>query len=779
MVVRPAAGRGLLGGLCRASHVAAAPTNCVEETMHKHLVGHCLMLSACLLAGGAPLRAQETTAQESRSSDESRSLRFQLLDEPLVPFQPLQLRSAAESNRINAEAWFSTGYLLQQRRNYLGAYRAFQQVVSYDPAALDAYDSLWRLAAGLRRYDAAVRYMLKLVELDPSRYRDLRSVLSRFGEVPEVVTILEQARNSPDLNKETPGYLVLMHKLGQLYRSAARYAESAEVYKVVLEALEKPERFQLSRDQLRGILGSTPEAVSYEAGQVFVEAGKGEEALAVLEKVRASDTENVRLSYYFARTYLKLGRAKEALAELDQYFERAGRITDPAVYELQAEIFEKLGRKDELIPMLEQADDQNTVRRYFLADQYRLAGDYEKAEKLYVALLAQDPKPEGYRGLADLYRRTEKYEELLKHLGRTWRENENDLRVVQEELDAIAEDAEAVEHIVTVLRKQLEDAPNDVLVGSIYAGAFLARLADEREAAESLYRAALERRSDAGWYFELGRMHFLAKEYQQAADVFAEASEKIEGVPLMFQIFLVRSLTLDGQTDKALETAERLQKETNYQENRDIQATLRGLSAWVYYYAKRYDEAKQAYEKLIEDYWSEWPYGLVETDGVLPNSLRDAHFALSNIYVEQGDYKRSEELLLRILADDPEDPHANNDLGYLWADQGKQLDKAEEMIRKAVEAEPDNAAYLDSLGWVLFHNKQYEQARESLKRALEQSPEGDPVMWDHLGDVHDALQESEEARHAWNKALELMEQEGKADRKRMEQIREKLKNRSP
>ena len=81
-------------------------------------------------------------------------------------------------------------------------------------------------------------------------------------------------------------------------------------------------------------------------------------------------------------------------------------------------------------------------------------------------------------------------------------------------------------------------------------------------------------------------------------------------------------------------------------------------------------------------------------------------YYLSNVYSSLGDIKKAEGELLKVLeANPPPSPQllasANNDLGYLWADEGKNLDRAESMIRNAVRFEPNNAAYLDSLGWVL------------------------------------------------------------------------------
>ncbi len=78
------------------------------------------------------------------------------------------------------------------------------------------------------------------------------------------------------------------------------------------------------------------------------------------------------------------------------------------------------------------------------------------------------------------------------------------------------------------------------------------------------------------------------------------------------------------------------------------------------------------------------------------------------------------------------------------------------MIRRAVEAEPDNAAYLDSLGWVLFRLGRFEEARPHLEKAVELlGEELDPTVLDHLGDVMAALKRWPEARRAWEGALKL------------------------
>ncbi len=123
---------------------------------------------------------------------------------------------------------------------------------------------------------------------------------------------------------------------------------------------------------------------------------------------------------------------------------------------------------------------------------------------------------------------------------------------------------------------------------------------------------------------------------------------------------------------------------------------------------------------------------------------------------------------------DPNDATANNDLGYLLADQGKRLPEAERLIRKALELDShekrsaghagvpdsDNAAYIDSLGWVLFRRGQWQSARQCLEKAVT-LPDGedDPTVWDHLGDVCFRMRDTERARNAWQRARALFELE--------------------
>jgi tetratricopeptide (TPR) repeat protein len=91
----------------------------------------------------------------------------------------------------------------------------------------------------------------------------------------------------------------------------------------------------------------------------------------------------------------------------------------------------------------------------------------------------------------------------------------------------------------------------------------------------------------------------------------------------------------------------------------------------------------------------------------------------------------------------------------MWADHNMNLDEAETMIRLALEKEPNNASYLDSLGWVEFRKGKFDQALGNLIRAAKGTEHDDPVIFEHIGDTYLKLNRVPEALESWQKALAL------------------------
>ena len=131
-----------------------------------------------------------------------------------------------------------------------------------------------------------------------------------------------------------------------------------------------------------------------------------------------------------------------------------------------------------------------------------------------------------------------------------------------------------------------------------------------------------------------------------------------------------------------------------------------------------------------------------------------AKLTLASAQQNSGDFKGAETTLRGILAESPNNPIAQNNLGYFLADRNEKLDEALKLIQEAVKSEPDNPSYLDSLGWVYFRQGKLDLAEENLKKALKYDTSS-ATIHEHLGDVYQKQGKPDLAKASWQKALTL------------------------
>ena len=117
-------------------------------------------------------------------------------------------------------------------------------------------------------------------------------------------------------------------------------------------------------------------------------------------------------------------------------------------------------------------------------------------------------------------------------------------------------------------------------------------------------------------------------------------------------------------------------------------------------------------------------------------------------------WARAEKDFLKALDFMPNQPFVLNYLGYSWVEQGKNLDRAREMIEKAVSLRRNDGYITDSLGWVLYRTAKYKEAVPHLERAVALRPQ-DPTINDHLGDAYWMVGRHREAQFQWRRALSL------------------------
>ncbi|MFC1512496.1 tetratricopeptide repeat protein [bacterium] len=128
-----------------------------------------------------------------------------------------------------------------------------------------------------------------------------------------------------------------------------------------------------------------------------------------------------------------------------------------------------------------------------------------------------------------------------------------------------------------------------------------------------------------------------------------------------------------------------------------------------------------------------------------------AYYNLGVIYEQTGKKQKAFEIFEKLLSIDNKDAAASNYVGYMLAEEGRDIDRALELINTALESEPDNYAYIDSLGWVYYKNGELSKALKELKKASKMSY--DPIIHRHLAEVLYELSRKEEAFLAYDTAL--------------------------
>jgi tetratricopeptide (TPR) repeat protein len=467
------------------------------------------------------------------------------------------------------------------------------------------------------------------------------------------------------------------------------------------------------------------------------------------------------LPLQLARVDYRAGRHDLARAKLEQYVQQHRRFGGQEPYRLLQKLMESAPSAGEGITE-KRADAKSVVDRFrdwltddpensallsFVADLSRRRGILLKAAELYEQSLEQQSTLEAYRGLIATYRELGDGEKLLNVLGRVVAKLQR-LDPLADELAKIVRDRELLKRLLDLGRKQLA-ADQAVRRGIVAACGFMAIDARQYEVADEFFEQLATSESESELFTHWGLELLLAGESDRAATVFRRTldSQLADDDEAVLLYYLAGALQLGGKTDAALRAARSAAKLRN-----DIPA-FKLRPAWILFNAGRYDEAEIAYTAWLQAFGDD--YSAPE----LRQSVRDARFVMSNICIAGKRHDEATEWLEQMLDEFPQDVGVMNDLGYLLVDRGRSLEHALRMIRRAVEAEPNNAAYRDSLGWAYYRLGQYAVAIAELKTAVSvDNP--DPIILDHLGDAQLAGGDSTAAKETWQRALVSLEAAG-------------------
>ena len=434
---------------------------------------------------------------------------------------------------------------------------------------------------------------------------------------------------------------------------------------------------------------------------IYVNAYQSELAVKEFERIVQIDSNNVEGLYNLARLY-QTTRPLKALEIYERILDRTG---DEWEILLQtAETYNSLGRYDEAAEkykhMLE-LDPSNRVLQRQLAETFGRAGKFPEAQKLLEGILEADPKNvEALSSLADVYMEQHQYDRALpmyqKLLLQERQNPEIRLRIGIAYIGQADRDSTFVDKAKPVFEKLIKDIPNDWRP-CYYLGVIAARQSKDsvaRDYFERVTRLAAWN-GDAWWY--LGSSYFDKGEYQKLVDAMLKA-EKALPKDFRMPFLLGLAYTRMDQNDLA------------------IPALHRSLE--------------------------------LKPDDL--NTLSTLALTLDGLHR----YQESDSLYERALKLDPRSHLIQNNYGYSLAERGMQLERALQMSLQAIEAEPNNESYLDTVGWVYFKLGHYDQAQQYISKAIAAGG-ASAAVYEHMGDIQYKLGEKKKAEQMWKQALEM------------------------
>lgn len=513
-------------------------------------------------------------------------------------------------------------------------------------------------------------------------------------------------------------------------------------------------------------------------------------ALEAYEELRRLWPENLQGLIALGRLYLGSGRTTEAAAVFEEALALRPQNSWLLSLLVEAQLRSDLvAEAEQSLAALLQADPGEARARLTLADLQQKRGDPRAAaETLRAAPPAVMEDLDYRRRLGFALYRVGELESSLEVVETVLRDERDDFGGLY--LKGLIHAAEGHHRQASALLERLLAQRPGSLELALLAARVLERQQATEEAVALLGEVALQlREADAPQEAELAEYQSLnvlyrAKEWDR---LLSALEPKLARAPAEVSLDLV-FLYLDAlvQSDRAGEALERLRG----LESPQLTRTLRlGKQAELLFALGEEAEAEERLAKLlgrdgaenrleavrllqVRERYSEAVPLLEELQRAAPDRVQ-LLFWLGAAYERTARHDEAEQAFRSLLEIDPDFAPALNYLGYMWADQGRNLDQALEMVDRAVAIEPDNGAYVDSLGWTLFRMGRHDRARVLLERAARLVP-GDAVISEHLGDLYRAVGRPAEARVHYERALSQDGENADEVSSKLEQLRHEL-----
>ncbi len=706
-----------------------------------------------------------------------------------VSADPVLVAPGMAEARRDALARYGVAVWNLRRDRLLTAAKQFEAAAKQDPDATAPLKELVKLYAQLGRDSEAIKLARKVIDKDPTDY-DTAILLARLlfdaGELKEAVSAAKLAAESKGL-AERP------EKAVRVYRDLAMLCEKAGDLAAAEFALRNAaELVTEGRAAVIAIRAFTPKEADTEAadclerlGHILVKRRKFDpaaEAYAAAAKLYADPNKvddplsAARLGWNLSGALQAKGEPADAIKHLEDFLKLQPHAPEP--YQRLADLLRAANRDTEVVGKLRGYTTRDTLNRplvaVYAAEMARDSATRRDADELFATIMKVSGDPKVIAVIVRSHLDTGRAKEIIAAIDRSFtllddKKKEKPVAPATATQKTLAADqaraiADAFRDNPKGVESLMHAAAEDLGLGtnrSHGTGYFLGALAakhDKLALAAGQFRQAISRlqtpndsaaRAEA--YSALINVLWLANKPDEVERECHNAMDP-QSIQPFLSYHLALALAEQGKAKEAIATAD----QTILQAPAGERLPVRLAKHRVLCVLGKWDEAIEYGKKLSDEF-----------DG--PADKQRLRHAQATAYSGAKKPAESESLLRAILDDDADDAGACNDLGYNLADQGRNLDEAERLVRHAIvldrikqrkagSVEVENAAYRDSLGWVFFRQGKFAEAKAELEYALT-LPGGakSGTMWDHLGDVLFRLNDKVKAKAAWEKAKELYE----------------------
>jgi tetratricopeptide (TPR) repeat protein len=617
--------------------------------------------------------------------------------------RPAAPPTTASAKVADAYAQFLLGHRFEENEDETSAIAAYKRAMELDPSAAEIPAQLAGLYLKQSKAQEAIAAAEASLKIAPSNHEANRVLGTVYAALSE--SSQDPASAGRGADKADANIAKAIHHFELALEGVA--AESDPNVRATLARLYvRTNAYDKAIPLLTDLVNQEP---GWQDGplmlvEAYAGAGRSRDAIAWLEE-RTND--DPRLLPALADFYERERRWSDAAGAYARVLERSPRDAIQLKFRYASALMNAGGRENiekartALTEINAAAPTPDARTLYLLSQAQRRLGELNQSEASARQVIAQNRKsPWGYYALAEVLEARRQYQSVVDELAPVVAENRGkpveafDVSVLLPHLGFAYQEIGQHDKAIASFEDARKLAPGDPAV--------------------------------AGYLIEA---NIAAKKYAAAIDV-AKSALAQHPDDVRLTRLEAQALRHTGKTDEGIALLEAVLKQ-----HADEPVAYISL-------AQAYSEAERTAQalKVLQDAQGKFP----SDDGIA--------FELGSVFDKQKKFAEAESAFRQVLARDPENAIALNYLGYMLAERGERLDESVTYLKKALQVEPENPSYLDSLGWAYFKADKLDLAETNLKRAADQL-KTNSVIQEHYGQVLFKLGRYDEAIAAWTRAL--------------------------